>query len=188
MLSFGEGRMHMVPTLSLGLLVVMLAAAVPASASPPVRLLYERTLQRDEAIRVALTRDNPGPRSLANGRDVITSYERLVRQHPRSGYCDNALWQAAELASALWLQFSDAEDRQHAARLYRRLAREYPHSPFVSRTRAAIARLDAPPVQRAAQTRSTPSAVTPPPARHTTSRGASSSSVALIRDVRRTVL
>ena len=160
----------MVPRLSLGLLLLALAAPVPASASTPARLLYERALQRDEAIRTALTRESLGPRTLANGRDVIGSYERLVRLHPRSGYCDNALWQAAELASALWQQFSDAEDRQHALRLYRRLVREYPHSPFVPRTRAAMARMDT------------------APARHTTAGSAAPSSLALIRDVRRTVL
>jgi N-acetylmuramoyl-L-alanine amidase len=173
---------------SLGLLLLTIAAAVPAASSPPVRLLYERALQRDEAIRATLTREVAGLRTLANGRDVIASYERLVRLHPRSGYCDNALWQAAELASALWLQFNEAEDRQRAVRLYQRLVREYPHSPFVSRTRPAMTRLDTSPVHRAAQTRSLPTVAAPPRARNTASRIASSSSLAMVRDIRRTVL
>jgi N-acetylmuramoyl-L-alanine amidase len=175
----------MVPRVKLALLVATVAVAAPAFASSPVRLVYERTLQRDEAIRTALTRDNAGARTLANGRDVIASYERLVRRHPRSGYSDNALWQAAELAAALWSQFNEAEDRQRAVRLYRRLAREYPHSPFVSRTRVAIARLDTPQVRHAAQATALPLAT---PSRNTVGRATNSSAPALIREVRRSVL
>jgi N-acetylmuramoyl-L-alanine amidase len=174
--------------LLLSMAAVLPAAVVPAAASPPVRLLYERALQRDQAIRATLARETAGPRALANGRDVIASYERVVRMHPRSGYCDNALWQAAELASALWSQFSEVEDRQRALRLYRRLVREYPHSPLVPRTRSAIAGLDTPPVHRAVQSRSLPGVPTPAPAGNTVSRGAKPSGLATVRDIRRTVL
>ena len=42
----------------------------------------------------------------------VAAYEAVVRAHPASGYCDNALWQAANLASLAFERFGDEADRK----------------------------------------------------------------------------
>jgi N-acetylmuramoyl-L-alanine amidase len=173
-----------------GLMLLALVTALPAEAGPAARTLYERTLQRDEAVRSALARTDATRRVLSGAREVIATYERLVRLHPRSGYCDNALWQGAELAAALWAQFSEEEDRKRAVRLYGMLAREYPSSSFVRRTRTAMARLHGPAVRQASHAHPAV-ASTPAIDRGLPTRAAGSGrppSLALIRDIRRSVL
>ena len=164
----------MVVTQRLGTVVLALLVAWPAYGAPAARTLYERALERERAVRPALARAQPGRRVLSLARAVIESYERVVRVYPRSGYSDNALWQAAELSAALWSEFGEDEDRERAGRLYKMLAREYPSSSLVRESRAAATRLararqPAAPVRPAAPTKPSPS-------------------LAVIRDIRHTVL
>ena len=44
-------------------------------------------------------------------RTTVASYEDAARQFPRSGYSDNALWQAAVLSADAFWQFGDDRDR-----------------------------------------------------------------------------
>ena len=64
--------------------------------------------------RSARCATRPASRRAAQMRRVVGSYESLVRKHPASGYCDNALWQAANLASLAYERFGDDADRKTA--------------------------------------------------------------------------
>jgi N-acetylmuramoyl-L-alanine amidase len=75
-------------------------------------------------------------------REVMTSYETLVRRYPASAYSDNALFNAAVLADALHQRFGDARDGQRALRLYRRVAAEYPSSSLTRQLSPVVARLE----------------------------------------------
>ena len=96
-------------------------SAVPAAAQVAAADLYERTLGREEA---AVAAEAP----LATLRSIATSYENLVRRFPRSGYADNALWNAARVLRLAHSRFNQPADRDKAAALIGWLRREYPHS------------------------------------------------------------
>src|SRR5919109_3506123 len=85
-------------------LLFFLAAAVLATANvaaaQPARELYTRALARDRSVRDA--GQQPTRREI---RSAIAAYERVVRRFPKSGYCDNALWQAGELSRLAWERF-----------------------------------------------------------------------------------
>jgi N-acetylmuramoyl-L-alanine amidase len=76
-------------------------------------------------------------------RDSIKGYEAVARQYPRSGYSDNALWQAAVLSSDLFWQFGEAQDRANAIRLFARLKAEFPTSSLLARIPEQTRRLQA---------------------------------------------
>ena len=76
----------------------------------------------------------------------------LVRQHPASGYSDNALWQAANLASLAYERFGTEADKKTAARLFTLLAKEYPTSKLVARATEALIGLDSTPASPPAPT------------------------------------
>jgi N-acetylmuramoyl-L-alanine amidase len=121
-------------------------------------------------------------------RRAIASYETLVRRHPASGYCDNALWQAANLATLAYERFGDEADRRTALRLFALLASGYPSSKLVARATDARASLDsAPPAVK-------PIPVALPVAAPVTATStktvsdAPASGTALLRDIHRTVL
>ena len=98
--------------------LLVLATAVPAAAqSAPVR--YETALAREKQIRATTP-------TAASIRRVISQYEAIVARYPKSGYSDNALWQASGLAF-LSLQRSGSEnDRRTAVRLLQQLRKSYP--------------------------------------------------------------
>lgn len=92
--------------------------AMPAAAqSAPVR--YEAALAREKQIRAS----QPSAGAL---RSVIAQYEAIVRLYPRSGYSDNALWQASGLAWLSWERHGHDADRRAAARLLGQLRKSYP--------------------------------------------------------------
>ena len=179
----------MVHTMRLAAALLTLAAAVPAFAGPSAKGLYERALEKEKVAREQLARDSASRPALATARIAVAGYERVVRTYPRSGYCDNALWQAAELSATLWSAFGEDADRRRAARLHTMLTRGYPTSPFVSRSRTAARRLNA--ATRAPAPARAPSTPAPPPARAEAPPSAPappSDGVALVRDIRRVVL
>jgi N-acetylmuramoyl-L-alanine amidase len=126
----------------------------PASAQT-ARQRYDSALQRDERLRVRLTRDTdtPAPASLTvQVGQVMASFEALVRRFPTSGYADNALWQAATLADAAYQRLNRLEDRDQAIKFYRWLVQEYPSSSLVKPANAKLASL----VRSAADTPAAP--------------------------------
>ena len=100
------------------------------------RDMYTRAMAQERSVR-----DEAAKPTVAQMRRVVAAYENLVRQHPASGYCDNALWQAANLATLAFDRFGDESDRKTAARLLALLAKEYPASKLVAQANSALADL-----------------------------------------------
>jgi N-acetylmuramoyl-L-alanine amidase len=167
-------------------------AAGQVTAAPTARWLYEEAFAREHVLRGDLSAGG-GAALAPQLRDVVSAYEDVVRRFPTSGYCDNALWQAAGLARDAVQRWNQDRDRRTLARLLKWLASEYPASPFVAQARSELSRLEAAapapappprapssaPAGRAAES---PSA-TKPPAPQSVPGGA-----AELRSVRRTVL
>ena len=125
---------------------VVLAILLLASAwAPPVaaksaagsaRTLYTRALERERQVRAGEPQA-----TLKQLRSVVSAYDALVRRFPASGYCDNALWQAGNLAVLAFERFGETEDRRAAERLLTRLKEGYPSSSLVARVDAALSAL-----------------------------------------------
>ena len=124
------------------LLLVTMPATAPLLADTP-KDLYTAALVDERRLRVPAGE----PPTLAQFRDAIVAYTEIVRQYPRSGYSDNALWQAAGLAIQAFDRHRQAADRDSGMRFLRMLEHEYPSSSFVPRVadrRAQLRRLDEP--------------------------------------------
>jgi N-acetylmuramoyl-L-alanine amidase len=106
------------------------AAPAPATA----KAMYTSALDQEHAIRA----DAHTP-TLAEFHKVIAAYQAVVRKHPASGYCDDALWQAGNLAMLAFDRFGNDADRATASHLFAMLVKEYPTSKFVAGAKAAIA-------------------------------------------------
>ena len=102
------------PTLAFALAVLTALPAVP-----PVRTMYNDAFARERAVRAAMNEDDADPSVLADLRAVVARYERVVRHYPASSYCDNALWQAAELELDAFVKFGQPQDKDAGLRLLR---------------------------------------------------------------------
>ena len=115
-------------TLRFSAIVLMLAcglgAPVAANGDSSARTLFERAMSRERAIRDA----DQDRATVAEMRRVISAYDNVVRRFPASGYSDNALWQAGNLAWLAFQRFGDTHDRDAAIKYLTRLKREYPTS------------------------------------------------------------
>lgn len=143
---------------TLGMLVCVLLWPMVAEAQTAA-VLYQRATTREAAAR-----KNP---TVANVRAVVASYEQVVLRHPRSGYCDDALWNGAELARFGWERFKQESDRKTAERLYAWLRREYPASAKTKQVATSLAALKATPAPASAPSeprRTSPAPTTPTPA------------------------
>jgi N-acetylmuramoyl-L-alanine amidase len=103
---------------------VSFCTAALSAQGTSAAVLFRRATDREVALRAA------GAPSASGVRCSITAYELVVRKYPRSGYCDNALWQASGVALLAYRQSNSEADRATAARLLRWLTSEYPSSPF----------------------------------------------------------
>ena len=121
--------------------LVLAAFAAPGAheaSAQSAASLYNRAATRERIVREA--GDRAGVRQL---RAAVASYERIVRRFPASAYCDNALWQGANLALLAYERSGDVADRQQALRLLSQLQRGYPSSSLRSRVPPLIADLEA---------------------------------------------
>jgi N-acetylmuramoyl-L-alanine amidase len=125
-------------------LAVTVIVAVPSvSRAQTVRERYETLLARGTTVMglIAETRaDVPAETRhevLRKARSVIAGYDALVRRFHSSGYSDNALFNAAAIADALYTKFGRAADRTAAARYRNRLKIEYPRSSLVKKLATA---------------------------------------------------
>jgi N-acetylmuramoyl-L-alanine amidase len=148
------------------LALVVCAGTLVSGATPKSR--YTEALGREALLRRDLnaspdrTLESP---LLSRIRKLVDEYERIARQYPRSGYSDNALFQAATLsADAFWF-YGEEPDRRAALRLFAALKSQFPSSSLVREVTAHAKRLDAakplpkPPARvAAAVTTSTPPA------------------------------
>jgi len=112
--------------------------------------LYTGMMEREAVLRKALDlapqlrTQPPGEASavlLQRVRATAAAYEGIVKRYPRSGYSDNALWQAAVLSADAFWQFGDMRDRAAALRLFDRLKAEFPTSSLVARIAGHTSRL-----------------------------------------------
>jgi N-acetylmuramoyl-L-alanine amidase len=140
------------------MLAALMAGAAPAAAPESAESIYTRALARERELRVG-----PSGASLSQLRSLVSLYESVVRRYPRSGYCDNALWQGANVALLALERFDHAADRRTAIRLLTLLREGYPHSPLRSRAGEQLASLSSPsrPAAPTARTAAPPPAVAP---------------------------
>ena len=124
------------------LLLVLFCSLVATTSlrGATVADLYTDALSHERALR-APADTPPGLAQLRNG---IKRYEEIVRQYPRSGYSDNALWQAAGLALEAFERYGESADQQRGERLLQMLASEYPASSLVPRVATRLAALTPP--------------------------------------------
>jgi len=118
---------------------------MPAPAASPAtsaRDLFLAAQAQDNAIRLALSSSPPAPAPTRDiMRQAVTAYQQVALRYPMSGYCDNALWLAAQLSAETFSRHGDERDRKTALRLIENLVREYPASPFVSQAQDNSARI-----------------------------------------------
>ena len=133
------------------LCAVVAGGAVALSAETPQQA-YTRALGRERTLREATSTP-----SLAQIRAVMDAYVTLARKHPSSGYSDNALWQAANLAVLAHERYGQLQDRKTALRLLDQLKQQYPSSSLVARVNEVASRLTAAPAT------DPPAAPAPPP-------------------------
>jgi N-acetylmuramoyl-L-alanine amidase len=122
---------------AIGLLV-----AGTATAAPSARTLYLQAADQEQAVRAAWTDSLATPSMLKDVRRAIASYESVVRNHPTSGYCDDALWQAGRLALDAFAKVGEIKDRDTGVRLLHFLASEYPMSKFSKQVPATLAAIE----------------------------------------------
>jgi len=145
--------------------IVLSACLVPtAEAADTPRDMYSRAMAQERTLR-----DDATQPTAVQMRRVVAAYEALVRRHPASGYADNALWQAANLATLAYERFGEEADKRTATRLFTLLTKEYPTSKLVARANEALG------TNVAHKSRSDPGAVATP-------------ATAMIRDIHRSVL
>jgi N-acetylmuramoyl-L-alanine amidase len=138
----------------LGAALVATPAAVSA-APESARLAYTRVLGQERVLE-----ERGGDATLDQIRDVIGSYERMAHRFPSSGYSDNALWQAANLALMAYERFGSTADRQRGLRLLAWLTKQFPSSSLVKRAPELARRFEA--VAAAAAAPPPPAAVPAP--------------------------
>ena len=131
-------------TISALFVAALLGAAVePAVAQTTVSRVFTTWQSREQTARRALDAGTPEATVRRDVARVVAGYESLVARFPRSAYSDNALWQAAILAADAYARYRVEADRETAVRLLTRMAREYPASSLIRKSRPALARLEA---------------------------------------------
>ncbi|HSP89279.1 MAG TPA: hypothetical protein VLN08_00120 [Vicinamibacterales bacterium] len=174
-------------------LALVMAWQAPASAAatppPTAKDLFLSAQARERTIRAALDASPTEPPPTRDAmRQVVAAYRQVVLRYPKSGYCDDALWLAAQLAADTFVRHGDERDRKAALQLIDSLAREYPTSSFVRGVKAERARVtamaaSAPPAKPADSAAAKP--VDTAAARPPETAGAVISETVLVRDVRR---
>jgi N-acetylmuramoyl-L-alanine amidase len=173
---------------------LLLVLPRPMSAADPGRDAYTAALTREQVVRAVLSDLRATPEVVAEVRGVVTAYQAVVRRYPNSGYCDNALWQAAHLSLDAFARFGDSSDRQTAIRLLRLLATEYPSGRLAARVPAELASAEAsapharPSATAGVPRTSAPDAAVRPAASRSQGDAASGKGAAVIMAVRREVL
>ncbi|HJR59504.1 MAG TPA: hypothetical protein VJ813_08905, partial [Vicinamibacterales bacterium] len=115
-------------TLAILLLTATCLAGSPVEArAQSAKTLYTRALARERTLRDAVRKP-----TLKQLRAAVAAYEAVVRRYPASGYADNALWQAGNVALLAYDEFGQAADRLTGLRLLSRMRKVYPSSSLVA--------------------------------------------------------
>src|SRR5581483_10726823 len=162
-------------------LVSAAAIAVPAAAAPTAQSRYNDALAREREVRTLLAAPDAAAAVLRDVRAVVRAYELVVKRFPTSGYSDNALWQAGRLELDAFERFHDAQDRDTGVRLLHQLARAYDKSKLAKQVPEQLARVETQALTLRAKDEA------PKPAA-TTAAARDERRLAVIKDIRRTVL
>ncbi len=119
------------------LMAMLLLLPAHARASDAARTAYTRTLGQERVVR-----DASDHATAASIRRVIHAYEKIVQRYPASGYADNALWQAANLALLAFDRSGDDADRKEATRLLKMLANGYSSSSLVPQAATTLQEIE----------------------------------------------
>ncbi|HEX7088218.1 MAG TPA: N-acetylmuramoyl-L-alanine amidase [Vicinamibacterales bacterium] len=120
------------------LIALAFCPADAAVAQTTAKGMYQKLQARETAARRALETGRPQRTVRHDINRIVVGYEGIVRRHPRSGYSDNALWQAAMLLADSYARYRVEEDRKASVRLLDWLIREYPASSLVPKARPAL--------------------------------------------------
>ena len=132
---------------------LVVITAVPAAAqSAPAR--YEAAIAREKQLRAS----QPTARAL---RTLAAQYQAIVERYPRSGYSDNALWQAAGLNWLAFERYGQDADRRAAVRLLQQLRRDYPSGSLAKQVPGRLSEMTA-----AVNARRAPARPNTPPVRN----------------------
>ena len=168
------------------LLTALLAFAVPGTvAAQTAHELYTRALASERALR-----NNERAPTARQIRSAVAAYERVVHRYPRSGYADNALWQAGNLSLLAFERFGQEEDRRKGIRMLSLLRSAYASSSLVARVPDTLAQFEpkvTQPVSRPALTPPAPTRSDDDPAQRAEPEGSDAEAVT-IRDITRTLL
>jgi N-acetylmuramoyl-L-alanine amidase len=179
--------MRQMLTLTVATLLIL---AAPLEAQTTAGRMYASMQTREQAARKKLDTTQPAETVRKDLSRIVEGYQSLVARFPRSGYSDNALWQAAMISTASYARYRVEEDRAAAMRLLKRLVTEYPSSSLVRQARPALARLkleDATPEPAlAANHEALPAPAQPPAA--SAPAAPKAAGLAELRAIRRTVL
>ena len=115
----------------------LLLASPGVASAQGAHDLYTRALARERTLR-----DARRPPLLRQIRDVVAAFETVVRRYPRSGYADNALWEAGQLSLLAYERFGEAADRRTGIRVLTLLRSGYPSSSLVPRVAGVLAKFD----------------------------------------------
>jgi N-acetylmuramoyl-L-alanine amidase len=116
-----------------------LRAQTRARTPGGVEALFADATAKEAAVRKALSSGDTLPTVLHAVRTVVADYEAIVRRHPTSGYCDDALWRAALLSRDAFEAFHEARERLAGTRVLQRLTAGYPSSKFASQAPEQLA-------------------------------------------------
>lgn len=105
-----------------------LSAGTTTAWAASAESMYTSALARERVLR-----DAERTPTLAQIRALAAAYLRIPARHPRSGYSDNALWQAAGLYAMAWERFGEEADRRRARRALERMRSEYSSSSLIRR-------------------------------------------------------
>ncbi len=144
------------------LAATLLAALHPlAAAAQSPEGAYAQTLAREEVLRKDLDSLNGGTSAplLARIRTLVREYEAIANRYPRSGYSDNALYQAAVLSADAYWGYGEDVDRRRALRLFRAVRSAYPSSSLIRQIPAQVTRLEHAPKIAAAAAAAAPETV-----------------------------
>jgi len=163
-----------------GLVITAVAMlTMPAAADAQTAAdLYARAQER-------ATKASATP-TVAAYRAAATAYETVVRRFPRSGFCDDALWNGALNARLAWEQFQQPADLATAKRLLTWLRKEYPGSSWASQAAKQLTAFAQP--AKPAPAKPAPAPGTPPATPATAAPSGPALPVATIRGVSRSDL
>ncbi len=141
-LSTQETRREILTGLTVVSIVSFVFSVTIVIAAGTAQEMYLAAMGREQTLRAALAQDADTPASVADVRAVVGAYQEIVRLYPRSGYSDNALWQAGRLSIDAFLRFGQERDKRTGIRLLRLLTTEYPTSRRLKEVPDQLARVD----------------------------------------------